>query len=62
MRKNLLKNEHLASTVQIVLGCALGALAYPLFLVPNHIAPGGLNGLATVLNYLFHWPVAQPAC
>ena len=32
MRKNLLKNEHLASTVQIVLGCALGALAYPLFL------------------------------
>ena len=57
MRKNLLKNEHLASTVQIVLGCALGALAYPLFLVPNHIAPGGLTGLATVLNYLFHWPV-----
>ena len=57
MRKNLLKNEHLASTVQIVLGCALGALAYPLFLVPNHIAPGGLTGLATVLNYLFRWPV-----
>ncbi len=57
MRQNLLKNEHLASTVQIVLGCALGALAYPLFLVPNHIAPGGLTGLATVLNYLFHWPV-----
>ena len=57
MRKNLLKNEHLASTVQIVLGCALGALAYPLFLAPNHIAPGGLTGLATVLNYLFHWPV-----
>ena len=57
MKKSLLKNEHLASAVQIVLGCALGALAYPLFLVPNHIAPGGLTGLATVLNYLFHWPV-----
>ena len=57
MRKNLLKNEQLASAVQIALGCALGALAYPLFLVPNHIAPGGLTGLATVLNYLFHWPV-----
>lgn len=57
MKKNLLQNEHLASAVQIVLGCALGALAYPLFLVPNHIAPGGLTGLATVLNYLFHWPV-----
>lgn len=57
MRKNLLKNEQLASAVQIALGSALGALAYPLFLVPNHIAPGGLTGLATVLNYLFHWPV-----
>lgn len=57
MRKNLLKNEHLASTVQIVLGCALGALAYPLFLVPNHIAPGGLTGLATVIHYLFRLPV-----
>lgn len=57
MRKNLLKNEQLASAVQIALGCALGALAYPLFLVPNHIAPGGLTGLATVLNYLFRWPV-----
>ena len=41
MKKNLLKNEHLASAVQIALGCLLGALAYPLFLVPNHIAPAG---------------------
>lgn len=57
MKKNLLQNEHLASAIQIALGCLLGALAYPLFLVPNHIAPGGLTGLATVLNYLFHWPV-----
>jgi len=35
----------------------IGALAYPWFLVPNHIAPGGLTGLATVLNYLFGLPV-----
>lgn len=43
--------------VQIVLGCLVGATAYPWFLVPNHIAPGGLTGLSTVLNYLFQWPV-----
>lgn len=43
--------------VQIVLGCVLGALAYPLFLVPNNIAPGGVTGLATILNYLSGWPV-----
>ncbi len=49
--------EQLIAWGQIILGCLLGALAYPWFLVPNHIAPGGLTGLATVLNYLFGWPV-----
>lgn len=43
--------------VQIVLGCLLGGVAYPLFLVPNNIAPGGLSGLAMILNYLFGSPV-----
>lgn len=57
MKNTFWKNEHAVAWMQIALGCAVGALAYPLFLVPNHIAPGGLTGLATVLNYLFHWPV-----
>jgi len=43
--------------VQIALGCVVGGAAYPLFLVPNNIAPGGLTGVATILNYLFHVPV-----
>lgn len=43
--------------LQILLGCVIGAAAYPAFLVPNNIAPGGLTGIATILNYLFHWPV-----
>lgn len=45
--------------VQIVLGCILGGMAYPLFLVPNNIAPGGLSGLAMILNYLFNTPVGM---
>lgn len=53
----ILKNEQLMSYVQIVFGSLLGALAYPLFLVPNHIAPGGLTGIAMVFNFLFEWPV-----
>lgn len=56
-QKNWLNREALIGWGQIVLGCLIGALAYPWFLVPNHIAPGGLTGLATVLNYLFGWPV-----
>ena len=42
---------------EIVLGCVIGGLAYPLFLVPNNIAPGGLTGIATIFNYIWGWPV-----
>lgn len=45
------------SYLQIIVGCILGGAAYPLFLTPGNIAPGGLTGLAMVINYLFHWPV-----
>ena len=41
----------------IFLGCIVGGAAYPLFLTPASIAPGGLTGVATILNYLFHFPV-----
>ncbi len=43
--------------LQIFAGCLLGGAAYPAFLVPNSIAPGGLTGAATILNHVFHWPV-----
>lgn len=55
--KTMLKREQIIAWGQIIGGCLIGALAYPWFLVPNHIAPGGLTGLATVLNYLFGLPV-----
>ena len=45
------------SYLQILAGCLIGAAAYPSFLVPNNIAPGGLTGVATILNFLFRWPV-----
>lgn len=47
----------LAAYVQIVVGCVIGGAAYPLFLVPGKIAPGGLTGVATILNHLFNLPV-----
>ena len=49
--------EFITGYLQILAGCLLGAAAYPAFLIPNNIAPGGLTGVATILNYLFHWPV-----
>lgn len=51
------RSELLVAYVQIVLGCIIGGAAYPMFLVPNNIAPGGLTGVATVLNYLMDVPV-----
>ena len=51
------KKENIFSYLQIIVGCILGGAAYPLFLTPGNIAPGGLTGLAMVINYLFHWPV-----
>ncbi len=51
------KNERVISYIEIVLGCIIGGAAYPLCLVPNNIAPGGLTGIATIFNYLWGWPV-----
>ena len=51
------KKEILTAYIQIALGCLIGAAAYPTFLIPNNIAPGGLTGVATILNYLLQTPV-----
>ena len=50
---SIFKNEQVVSYLQITIGCLLGAMAYPLFLSPNYISPGGLTGVAMVLNFLF---------
>ena len=49
--------ERLFSYAQILLGALIGGAAYPLFMTPNSIAPGGITGIATILNHLFRWPV-----
>lgn len=38
-------------------GSVLFATAVNSFTAPNRIAPGGITGLSTVLNYLFHTPI-----
>ena len=57
IRKDLPKSERLMAYAQIVVGSVLGALAYPAFLVPNAIAPGGLTGVSTILHHIFGTPV-----
>lgn len=38
-------------------GSALCAVSVKMFTAPNHIAPGGVTGLSTVINYLTGWPI-----
>lgn len=51
------KKELAAAYSQLLLGCVIGAAAYPTFLIPNRIAPGGLTGIATIVNHLTGLPV-----
>ena len=39
-----------------LLGSVLYALSVNIFSAPNQIAPGGVTGVATLLNYAFHRP------
>ena len=41
----------------VVSGTIIYALGVYIFNAPNHIAPGGVSGFATVMNYLFSIPV-----
>jgi uncharacterized membrane-anchored protein YitT (DUF2179 family) len=41
----------------IVAGCILMGLAYSLFLIPHHFVPGGVSGIAIIINYFTKLPV-----
>lgn len=55
MYKKLL--PHFLIYLQIIVGTIITALAINAFLVPNKIAAGGVTGLATVIYYIFGYPV-----
>ena len=40
----------------ILLGALITGASYTYFFIPNNIAPGGITGVATVLNHLIGWP------
>ena len=49
--------EQVMAWLQIVIGCAIGAAAYPTFLDPGKIAPGGLTGVAMIMKHLWGWDI-----
>jgi len=49
--------RELGQNIYIVIGSAVMALAYNLFLMPHRIVPGGAGGVAMILNHFFAVPV-----
>lgn len=45
--------RHILDTAMIVIGSLITALAFNMFMLPNHIASGGVSGLSVVVNSLF---------
>ena len=41
--------------LQFLLGCFSIALAYNIFIAPNNLVPGGVGGIAVILDNLFGW-------
>ncbi len=59
MRKDL--QARWLSPLRTLFGLLLMALAFKLFFIPSHIAPGGFTGLATICHVLWGWPVGVTA-
>jgi uncharacterized membrane-anchored protein YitT (DUF2179 family) len=49
--------EKTKNALLILLGCIINGLAYALFLIPHHFVPGGVSGIAIILNYFSALPV-----
>ncbi len=49
--------KYLWELIGIVIGTALMAAAYNIFLIPNRLAAGGISGLGIILFHLYRFPV-----
>lgn len=41
----------------VLAGCVVNGLAYALFLIPHHLVPGGVSGIAIIVNAFSGFPV-----
>lgn len=48
---------NLKDFLSVAIGCMIYGISSNIFIIPNHIAPGGATGLSVIANYLFHVPV-----
>ena len=56
VKKDKMK-EYFIDAGFFIVGSLLYAVAIKFFIAPNHIAPGGITGISTILNYLYGTPI-----
>lgn len=49
--------KHFIDGFYLVLGCFIMAMGTSLFLLPNQLSSGGFSGVATIIYYLFEFPL-----
>ena len=54
--KKISKN-FIIEIIETIIGSFIMAIAVSLFLLPNELSSGGFSGIATILYYLFNFPV-----
>ena len=54
-KKQLRRN--LANLALVILGSVIMAIGYSLFLIPHHFVPGGVSGIAMIINYFTRLPL-----
>jgi uncharacterized membrane-anchored protein YitT (DUF2179 family) len=54
-KKDLKRN--LANLALVILGSVIMAIGYSLFLIPHHFVPGGVSGIAMIINYFTRLPL-----
>lgn len=57
-KEKFLSNEWLSAYTYLVIGSIIFAVSDILFVVPYKLAPGGVYGIATVLNTMFGWKIS----
>jgi uncharacterized membrane-anchored protein YitT (DUF2179 family) len=55
MKENII--SEIKNYLFIIIGSLILALSYALFIIPFHIVPGGVSGIAIILNFFFKTPV-----
>ena len=53
--------RELVDYILIIVGSFIAAVGYVVFLIPAHVAPGGVSGMAIVIHYLTRAPFGMTA-